>query len=1416
MKKIIRLLCSITCLFFYSQDAIGQWRLNQIAGEEGLSQNTIRSIIQDQHGFIWIGTYNGINKYDGYGMEHFKYTGASDGLSSNIIVKLFEDTEGYIWAGTTNAGLNRIDPNTGEIKVYFNDVEHPNYFNEIDNIFQLEKGTFFINKNKGINVFKVTDDGALLFQKNVSQVDGFGLDVKRISPAENGNYWLFTPDKSIKFHQMEVGLSANIPVVKIHETGVTENLFTKGYAVNFIEHKANVLWVVSDKLQLLKLELNNQLELVKRTTIDLVASKNSASYRKLNITIDKNDRLWIAGNGLLLNFDTNTHKITNFKHNNQLKHIIKGQQIQEVLVDRSNILWLGTLNNGLYNLDLETHTFFNSGEFLKGNFTKKFHSYPILSMCEDSEGDIWLGTQGKGGIALLKRDELKESILDISKEPWDYKYVFQNNFKVGKTSIREVKRLTSDSKGGVWVGTKQGLSHIKYNKKTGVFLQNNLEGLADIHDGFTHPVFAIEEDVEGNIWTGYWNGGLVKLTLNEKNELIKTSHFKPEVNDPTSLSNNYVRDILEVENGDIWVGTIGGLNKLSAPKNGNKAFVRYLNEPGKENSLSNNYVLDVFESRTGKLYVGTFGGGLNSIDVLKNDALKFTNYTMADGLPSDVVYQMKEDLQGNIWMMHVREISRLNPSTGEITYFEKQDGFTVNEFKDNAMLFTSSDIMICGGVDGLTFFNPNKLSSNSYIPEVAITEFKLFNETIKPFQKIESVEILTKSISKTKEITLSHHLNSIEFVFSSMHFSNPEKNKYKYKLEGFDTKWQYSIGNDRRFASYTNLAPGNYTFNVFGSNSSGNWSAEPKQIKVFIKKPWYFRPWALSLFLITSIVIAFLLVRIRLNQIRLQGQIELDSALHEKSEEINKMKLQFFTNISHELRTPLTLVIGPLQQIMKGNTDPEYLKKLNVIMYKNSLRLLKLINQLLDFRKVESGNLDLQIQQGDLGVFVGNIFEAFEESATEKELKFVYLNAQDSFDAWFDSDKIEKIIYNLLSNSFKFTPKGKSIKIVLEKEIVAGKSFALIKVIDYGIGIPQDELDSIFERFYQAKKENNSIHIGSGLGLAYTKRLVEIHKGTIAITSELHEGTTCSIKIPIDSSSYDATQIVDLLPKKHDLRFTKKEIKDHKKIQSLPQNDVQVKEYTDDTPVMLIVEDNAELRNYVANFFRSDYKVLTADNGEKGLEIAQKELPNIIISDLMMPKMDGIEMCKRIKTDIKTSHIPVLILTAKSGLENEKEGLETGADEFVLKPFNIEVLKLRVDNILRTKRRWIQKFKTLPNATAWKELSNKLDQEFLKKTIEIIRKNMDNTDFSVQQLSEDAGISRSVMFKKIKSITGQSSSEFIRTIRIKKAEELMRTSNYLITEIIFMVGFSDPKYFRTCFKKQYDMTPSEYLKSIKK
>ena len=1383
----------------------GQLQLNQISHINGLSQNTVNSIIQDNDGFLWIATYNGVNKYDGYSMDYYDLSNRN--LSSNLIHNLFKDNDGNIWAGTPESGINRINPNTKKIVTFFNNsIDAGNFRSNPNTIFQLHQSAsgvyFYLSKKGGYNFFRISKKDIIInHEKNITWKSG-GSSINMAKPSKNGKHWFFNSSKGVKLSQANVAFENDKIALNLQNSNIMDPIFDNGFVVNFYEYSKNTLYFVSNKLELIEIKLNDDLKVISKKRIDIFSNSRDLSkinYQTVSIISDNKNGLWIGRNEILINYNVNSGAIFDIGESGNNK--LENKDIKRLFVDKFNILWVGTYNNGVYKIDFEKKSFLSSIAFLKKEalYNEVFHKSPIKAMCEDNNGNIWLGAGGLGGIAKITVNQLDSSLSNSKQKKWVFDYL-NTNKKFQKQPFYRIKKLLNDSKGNIWVGSRSGLSKIQLlsnSYKTETFKAFNPE-----KSSFRFPVFAIEEDHLGAIWAGYFGNGLLKLTYNSNSKKYEYLSYKNDPENTESLSNNTIRVITEDSYKNLWIGTALGLNKLKYNKDGSVVFERFFNNKKDNNSLGNDHVLDVFQSKNGNIYVGTFGGGLNEITILKNNKYQFKRYTIKNGLPSDVVYHIEEDSSGNLWLMHIRGMSKLNLTTGKVSYFKNQSNLNEYEFRDNSMLKTSSGYIIGGTTTGFSFFDPDKLTENKTKAELVITDFKISNESVKISEKKQGKVILEKNINQTDKIELSYNMNSFEFAFSSLHFSDPEKNKYKYILEGFDDKWYYSIGNQRRFATYTNVPAGEYTFKVYGSNSAGIWTDEPKKISVSIKNPWYLKNLSIFLFLILLVTVIYVFVKIRLSQIRL-----------EKSEEMNQMKLQFFTNVSHELRTPLALIVSPLEQIIRGNVNLKDQPKLNSIMYKNSNRLLKLINQLLDFRKAESGNLSLMVQNDDLVSFVRDVFTVFEEIALEKEIKFLFLSGEKEISAWFDNDKIEKILYNLLSNAFKFTPKGKSIKVSIEIE---NKDYAIIKVIDYGIGIPEEELNSVFERFYQTRNKNISAQEGSGLGLAYIKHLVKIHNGEIDIKSKLHKGTTCTVTIPISKTAYLKSSIIELQPQKYNFNYSTTGVNVLKESELLRGKLVEnITEHSTETPLILIVEDNRELRDYMVDFLSNDFRVLTANNGKEGLDLAIKNIPNIIICDLMMPIMDGIEMCKTLKTNVNTSHIPVIILTAKSGIENEKEGLETGADEYLLKPFDVDLLKLRLNNILRTKQQWIQKFKTNSSSKPWEELSNKLDQKFIEKSIEIVKKNLDNANFSVEQFALEIGMSRSALFLKLKSVTGQSSSEFIRTIRINNAAKLIRSMKYSISEIIYMVGFSDPKYFRTCFKKQFGMRPSEYLK-IKK
>ena len=1131
----------------------------------------------------------------------------------------------------------------------------------------------------------------------------------------------------------------------------------------------------------------------------------------MNMCVDRNGKIWISGYHTLLNINTDTHEIQTFQPNKKTKKLMNKIDIQKMFVDHSNVLWLGTRDYGLYKLNLEKNIFKNSTELLN-NKERKLLSSPIVCMNEDKSGSFWLGARD-GTLSILKKD-----ILDPNNNSKIIPHIlFTSKIKKKiKNKKNEIKRLKLDSNGDMWVGAINGLFKIKYDSST---KKINIKEFDDIKDKYGNTinciVFAIEEDSQGNIWFGSWGKGLFKLTFNKSNNTYTTKNFNANKNDSTSISSNYITDIVKDKNGNLWIGSHNGLSRLKKTITNSVIFETYYSDTSDLSSLSNNHILDIHKAKNGDLYLGTYGGGIDKLNFTDNDKVDFKSYTIQNGLASNVVTQLKDDNSGNIFAMHISKISKLKPSTGDIVHFDTNDGYNIEQFMGNSMAFSSSGNLVLGGVGGFTIMQLSEFRSQSKAPRITLTEFKINDKPVRVNEEIEGLTILKKPINITNTIKLTHNLNSFEFMFSSMHFSNPSKNRYTYILEGFDDSPHSFSGEERRYAAYSNIPPGSYNFKVNSTNDSGVWSSKAKQIKIIIAEPWHKTYTARFFFILLFITSMYAMFKFRLRQLNLKSKLKLESDLRKKTVEINEMKLSFFTNISHELRTPITLIIGPLQQIMANKHDVDYLNKLHEIMYKNSRRLLTLTNQLLDFRAIESNKVDVKVEQRDLVFFLNEIHNVFEQLSQDKKTVFLFTPAQNSIDAWFDNDKIEKIVYNLLSNAFKFTPPGKKIEMSVTIEKTNEKKFAIIKIEDQGIGIPNDALKNIFDTFFRLDENSKTEQQGSGLGLAYSKKLIKLHNGSIKVQSKVGNGTSFIVKFPILKSDYKDVEIEKNVTK-HPFIFTKNAVKEVQESSFETTLYSKPIEHKSDVPTILLVEDNKDLREYLSNYFKNLYKLIIAENGKKGLETAMKNTPDLIISDLMMPEMNGIEMCKTLKNDIHTSHIPIIILTAKFGFDNEKQGLESGADTFVTKPFHIDLLALRVKNILQTRQLWSEKYKTNISNENWKGLTNKLDQQFLKKAQDIIEKNIDNTEYNVEKFTLEIGMSRTALHKKLKSITTQSTSEFIRVIRIKKAAILLTSNDSKIGEVAYMVGFTDPKYFRSCFKKQFGKTPTDFLKTLKK
>ena len=1377
MTKLIKL--AVILVFFQaivkSQTEVVQFEHYSL--KEGLSQNTVYCVLQDAQGFLWLGTADGLNRYDGYQFRVFRNDPNDyESISANRIFALCEDKTKSLWIGTYGGGLNKYERETESFTHYKNDPNDSSSLSD-DEILTMYEDKFSVvwvgTDGGGLNKF-IREKGKFKCYRNIPQ-DSNSLsddEVRSIYEDHLGQLWIGTNSGGLDKFIREKDL--------------------------FIHYRHN--------------------------------SKNSESLsddKVLSIYEDSFRNLWVGtGNGGLNKFDRAKDSFTHFTYNSANQYSISANRVFAILEDHSRNLWLGTMEGGLNKYIPEHNTFIS----YKSNpdYSNSISSNGIFSLFEDRTGVLWIGTYGGG---VNKLDQSKEQFRLFRNDPYDPNSLSNN----GVFSICE------DRHGIIWIGTSSGLNKFDRNGKKFIAYHHNLLNTSSLSDD---EVLSIYEDMSGELWIGTYGGGL-NLFNRRINQFI---NFKNNPNDSTSLSANEIFSICEDDLGNLWIGTDGGgLNKFDKRK---KQFTRYLNNPNDETSLSanriftlykdvegnmwigtdsgglnkldsrtgkfihykykpddptslsNDGVLSICQSKTGTLWIGTYGGGLNKFDALTG---KFKHYRIKDGLPSDVVYGILEDDAGNLWLSTNYGLSKFNPATGAVKNYEETDGLQGNEFNQGSYCKIKTGEMFFGGPNGFNFFSPDSIKNNPYPPRIVITDFQLLHKPISiGYDSLFGRTILKKSISKTEIIELNHNDNIISFEFTALDFRNPTKNRYAYILEGFDEEWTHTDAS-RRIVTYTNLDPGEYTLKVKGSNNDGIWNEAGTSLKIIINPPWWTTWWAYTIYGILIFLIIMVLRQYDLKRQRLKHQLELEHEHAEKLEELDQMKSRFFTNISHEFRTPLTLILGPAEKIISESVDANAGKQAGLIK-RNANRLLDLINQLLDLSKIEAGKLKLEASLSNLSAFVKGIAEAFESLAERKDIDMRIHIEKQFIEVYFDKDKMQKIITNLLSNAFKFTKEGGQVEIKLfETE----HNSAIISVRDTGVGISAEDLLKIFDRFYQSDSSVTRESEGTGIGLALTKELVELHKGIINIESKEGEWTEVKVELPLGKEHLKENQIVeseeeDLIDKEifvGDYLPETSEIQDYELIKA-------------DKNIVLIVEDNYDVREFIRESIGHEFCVSEAMNGEQGLRKAEKFIPDLIISDVMMPKMDGYEMMRRIKQDEKTSHIPVILLTAKSDRDSRLEGLGLGADDYLTKPFDTKELMARIKNLIDTRILLQQKFSsgTIVQKLKDKPGINPLDEKFINKIMSVIEAHLSEEEFSIEEISEEIGMSRAQIYRKLKALTGKSPSLFLRTVRLNKAQDMIQNKEFSISEISYKVGFSSPAYFSRCFKEEFGYSPSESSK----
>jgi signal transduction histidine kinase/ligand-binding sensor domain-containing protein/DNA-binding response OmpR family regulator len=1375
MKKLYFLLLLFVSLNILAQKPIKEYSFINI--KEGVPKVGVSSIVQDHKGFIWIATTGtGVYKFNGIDFTPYKFDFKdSNSLSNNLTQCAFVDSKNRLWFGTED-GLNLYDRNLD----HFNKVVLNKGSNVKENVFAIEednlgnlligtarKGLYKLN----INTFKV--DKIL----NNTTTD---ISINSIKHTKQGKTFVGT-NLGLK----EVDFVHN---KLIHTRLFIDNQKTidKSIEVLFLDNKDN-LWIGFELEEgVYKCGLTND-----RNNNIVNVNKLAITSKKIMEIIQLPDSTIMIGteNDGLFHIDENDEVIKKYVSNKTEKNSILHNSIWELFIDNNNRIWMGYFNSGVAVSD----NLFDKFKDLESLPSKRnsLNISSVTSIVKDKKGDLWMSTDG-GGIDVynIKTSKMTHINKDVSS-PYS-----------GLNSDYIVN-LFLDSENNLWAASwDNGIFLLKNGSKKFINFNNN--NFSSIFN--TNTIRSFSEDSKGNVWIGTYFEGLYSFNL-------KTNKFKKynshEFLKHTSLNSRIMRVFVSSDD-IIWVGTADGLFKLKDLGNNEiKIFPLGKRMQKEYGYLSDvNHILSIYESSNNDIWIGTSGAGLCRYNK-KEDS--FTWYNKSKGLNEENVAAIVEDAENNIWVSGNDGLTKISLKDNKYTNYTSSDGLLSNDFNFGSVLKDENGTLYFGNYKGLDYFNPKELETNSTLPSLHLTDFKLFNEKVIPKAELSPLKHV---ISETNQIQLSHNQSVFTIEYTGLNYTRPEKNKYAYYLEGYETTWNY-VGH-KRSATYTNLDPGNYIFKLKASNNDNVWNEEPLELKINILPPWWQSKIAIFIYILLFIFCIYILNHLTQKRIKEKEILKIERLQQSQSEELNKNKLQFFTNISHEFRTPLTLIINPIKDIINNKelNLPQGVKNKHSIIYKNTNRLYRLINELMDLRKLEFNKMIVRAKEINLIKFTKNIASYFEEEARNKNILISVDSDIPDLPIWADQKMLEKIIFNLLSNAIKATPKGGAINIELFSNdklynlplINKNESVKAIEIIitDTGSGLNKEEVEKIFERFYQIEDQNKSYIGGTGIGLEVVKSFVQLHKGDIKVNSKVGDGTSFKLLFPVGNEHYTAEQILS----------------EDENIGSIKEDFILIKPSTIDpcieekndsvkTKTVLIVEDNLELVDYLKNELNLEYKVYTAGNGYEGIKIAKEVLPDAIITDVVMPEMDGFELCKAIKTDASTSHIPLLMLTARTTIENRIEGIENGADAYMVKPFDLKLLKLRLSQLITSRQLIFDKYFGAISGTDEKINSSSIDKDFIQKLLFYINENISDSNLSVEELASQLKLSRSQLYRKIKALTGQTVNEFIRKIRLERAKQILISGNANISEACFSVGFSSPSYFSKCFKAHFGVLPSE-------
>lgn len=1458
-KKSLILFCLFLTISICTTNSFAQFtykidrktRFERVGVEQGLSCGYTKCMHQDKYGFIWIGSTFGLNLYDGYQIKVFNNDPQNPrSIYNNYIKSIYEEPDGTMWFGT-EIGISKYNRATQSFVNYIPDTSGA--YKRCNRILKILPC--------GDKLWVSVMDGLFLFDKNTGLFQSFKRDTLNpyrgiyfnitnyIFIDQSDNLWVGSSSLDGQAALSKYDKKTGIFIHFLNNPDDPES-FNGKEVRSMIEDKNGTIWVATFGGGLLEI-IDKEQGKFKQYCYDKNDQYSLLNNNLYTVFEDSIGNIWTGGWYGFSSLNKNTCHFTNYKVPVCSHDLTRSNVINGITEDVNGELWLRSWD-GFFKFNPSTNVLLHyihdpeNQSSLSGNF--------VIQIMHDHSGQAWI-LQFLSGISKL--NNFANSFKKIEKNNYDNKPLSSNY----------VSRIFGDSKGNLWIGTRSaGLNKTRLNKAKEY---NKFEHYVDIPDDSTslsdNAIIAIYEDKNQILWIGTY-GGLNKYDpIN--NNFVRYQH---DPDDNTSIGSNDVETIFEDSYGTFWIGGRDGLNIMD--RNSGK-FLRFFGNKKDLNHHPDMIIRAIYEDVYGDVWFGgtylhklnrkdtslidfipstanekgvyrigirrfgedglgnfwfaTTKGGLYKIN---RNELNFTSLAVDNGISSNVINSFEIDDYGDIWVSTINGISRINQQDHSIRNFDMGDGMVSLEFFDRCSYKDKDGWLYFGGRNGFNVFHPDSIKDNKHIPPVYITALNIAHQP----------KYFEDAIYNIQSIDLQHNENDFSFDFVALDYINPRRNQFAYMLEGYDKDWIY-VGN-KRTAYYTNMSPGNYIFRVKASNNNGYWNEEGASIALVIHPPFWKTWWAYLIYTFLFGSLFYILYRNELKRLNLKRDLEIEHIQTEKLIEVDREKNNFFANVSHEFRTPLTLILGPLDKAISRLKDGKHKQELDMA-YRNAKRLQSLINQLLSLSKLESGKMKLKAREENIVRLVKVYVQSFESLIKQKQMELIFESSLKYYQLTVDRMKVEKIMNNLLSNAIKFTEKGGKIKVSISlatapsgphrtdtqtsterirfsPSVLSSVEGIQIKVSDTGIGIKKEHLKQIFNRFYQVDSSHSQGYEGTGIGLALTKELVGLHQGTIKVESEVDSGTTFIVFLPAGNEHLNKDDFV--ISSSSDYEEGNELLADDNAYVDVPSTDkspeVILEQAERKVPLILIVEDNNDMRAYIKDYLEQSYYIIEAVNGKDGFDKAIEHIPDLIVTDLMMATMDGNELTRKLKTDQRTSHIPVIILTAKVTMESKLEGLKTGADDFLTKPFDVQELLIRIRNLILQHQKLRNLFKQhIDNANQTRTLleyscigMSKLDEQFLEKAVNVIEGEIANPDFGVEMFAKEMAMSRKHLHRKLTSLTDHSPNNLIRNVRLIKATELIKAGKLNITQISYDVGISSLSYFAKIFKERYGVSPSDY------